>query len=527
MTLSKNIVAALPMIILLAQGCTKALTYAQLENPSIEKSRPTLAVYADPDNYPDVPQSSVYEVTLIQGTTRVKIPVFQNTCPTYEAGYMNMESKDATPLSLFAGRSISWVNFSFEETVTIEVKVLDTEKVPTGNAAVRILPSRYGITPAISGETVSFTLTQPGQCSVEIGSVGYKNGLMIFANPMETDIPQIDEDDHYAVMEHATEQNLGQVPASKTGLYFRAGVHDIGVYNIPANIKNIYLEGGAWVYGALDMSGAEDSDVKIFGRGVLSSGRLNYRRAYCIEAAEGSERITIEGITVADPKYFGIRLIGGNNVVAWTKLIGGWVYNCDGIAAFAHSHVHHCFSWANDDNIKVYRDNILVEDMVLWQLNNGGAIQMGWTGAQADGITIKRVDILHAEWNNSETNRGVLSFVGNRYADPASNAWQKNMLIEDLVTENPVRLVWRISPEENIPNVITPCTVQNLTMKNWDVKMDRTQASKNYIEGVSADYTITGIVFENVKLDGTLLTTENWLTHGNFQTKNLATPSFR
>jgi hypothetical protein len=513
------------MVCLLIQACTVDLDYTPLENPKASTDGNSLSIYNDPDNFPDVPKSDIYEVSLIQGSMRMKIPVFKNECPVYQAGYMNMDTKDANPLNMFAGRSISWVNFSFEGTVTVEVKVLDRTKVPDSDL-VRILPSRYGITPAVNDDIISFTLTQPGQCSVEIGANGYKNGLMIFANPPETGTQRLQQDEHYVVMEHATSQMLAQIPVSKSGIYFKAGVHDIGVYDVPANVKFIYLEGGAWVYGAFDMSGAEDSGVKIFGRGVLSSGKLNYRQSYCIEAAEGSERITIEGITVADPKYFGIRLIGGNNEVAWTKLIGGWVYNCDGIAAFADSHVHHCFSWANDDNIKVYRDNILVEDMVLWQLNNGGAIQMGWAGAQASGIVIRRVDILHAEWNNSETNRGVLSFVGNRYADPNSNAWQKNMVIDDLTTENPVRLIWRISPEEPIAGVITPCVIQNLVMKNWDVKMDRTQASKNYIEGVSSAYTITGLTFDNVRVDGEKLTSENWITHGNFQTKNLANPIF-
>jgi hypothetical protein len=376
-------------------------------------------------------------------------------------------------------------------------------------------------------------MTQPGQCSVEIGANGFKNGLMIFANPMETKKPDPVRDDSYAVLEHATPASIVSVPAAKTGIYFKTGVHDIGVFAVPAHIKNIYLEGGAWVYGAIHVSGTRsNTDVKIFGRGTLSSGRLKYREAYCIGTPQdgGStsvDRITVDGITVADPKYFAIRLIGGNNTVAWTKVIGGWVYNCDGIAAFAGSTVKNCFVWANDDNIKVYRDNITVEDMVLWQLNNGGAIQMGWAGAQASNVVIRRVDILHAEWNNTATNRGVLSFVGNRYAENTSNCWQKNMLIEDLVTETPVRLIWRISPEQPIPGVITPAMVDGLTMKNWTLQMDRSLGANNYIEGVSSDYVMKNIVFDNVKLDGVKLAADNWMTQGKFVVKHLETPTFR
>ena len=90
----------------------------------------TLAVYTDLAGLPDVPQSTIYEVTLIQGSYKVKIPVFQSTCPIYEAGYMDMAPTDSSPLGLFKGRSISWVNFSFDKEVTVEVKVPDQNKVP-------------------------------------------------------------------------------------------------------------------------------------------------------------------------------------------------------------------------------------------------------------------------------------------------------------------------------------------------------------------------------------------------------------
>lgn len=526
---------------MLVAGCTRNLDYTPLENPvpqeePIDPPDPpepaTFVVYADPDGFPDVPQSSVYEVTLVQGTHRIGIPVFQNTCPAYQAGYMDMTATDSNPLGMFAGRSISWVNFSFTDPVTVEVKVIDTGKVPVDASNVRILPTRYGITPSVNGNVVTFTITNPGQCSVEIGANGFKNGLMIFANPVETDVPEPENDETYAVLEHATAATIAAVSAGKSGLYFKTGVHDIGVYAVPANIRNIYLEGGAWVYGAIHVSGTRsNAGVKIFGRGVLSSGRLKYREAYCIgtpqDGSTAADRITVDGVTVADPKYFAIRLIGRENTVSWTKVIGGWVYNCDGIAAFAGSTVRNCFCWANDDNIKVYRDNITVEDMVLWQLNNGGAIQMGWDGGQSNGINIRRVDLLHAEWNNSATNRGVLSFVGNRYANVNSNCWQRNLTIEDLVTETPVRLIWRISPEQPIPDVITPAMVDGLTMKNWTVLMDKSLGSQNYIEGVSTDHIMKNFVFDNVTLNGVKLTAENWITEGRFEIKNLETPTFK
>lgn len=58
---------------------------------------------------------------------------------------------------------------------------------------------------------------------------------------------------------------------------------------------------------------------------------------------------------------------------------------------------------------------------------------------------IRRVDILHAEWNNSEINRGVLSCVGDKY-EAGKTGYLRNWVVEDLVTETAVPLVFRISP---------------------------------------------------------------------------------
>ena len=389
-------------------------------------------------NYPGVPMSDIYEVTLIRGNEKEKLAVFQNTCPEYKTGEMNMTVTDQYPLNIFAGRSISWSNFSFSGSVTVEVKVLNQSKVPVAGT-IRILPKRYGITPTIVGNVIRFTMTSPGQCSVEIGENGYKNGLMIFADPLETDIPS-ETSNQYTVLKNADKDIINAVPASCSGIIFKSGVHNIGVYRVPISIKNIYFEKGSWVYGSLIMDG--NPNVKIFGRGVLSSGKLNYRESHCIEAINQSDNIHLEGIVVADPKYFSVRLIGENNTVKWTKIIGGWIYNCDGISAFAGSKVSNCFIWANDDAIKVYRDNITWSDIVVWQLNNGGIIQMAWGGSNATNVSISRVDILRAEWNKPGFNRALLSCVGNKYEESGRYGLQKDWIIEDVVTENPIPIIF-------------------------------------------------------------------------------------
>ena len=471
----------------------------------------------DASKYPGVPVSDIYEVTISRGDSSEKLVVFQNDCPLYEPGKMDMEDKDQYPLGIFAGRSISWCNFSFSGSITVEVKVIDPARVPLGGE-VRVLPSRYGISPVVDGNTIRFIMTDPGQCSVEIGNNGYKNGLMVFADPDETDIPD-QGSGQYAVLNEATRSKINAVSSSVSGIWFKSGVHDIGVYRVPVYIKNIYFEKGSWVYGSLIMDG--NPDVRIFGRGVLSSGKMNYRESHCIEAINQSNNIQLEGIVVAEPKHFAVRLIGTGNTVRWIKVIGGWVYNCDGIAAYAGSSVSNCFIWANDDAIKVYRDDITWSDCVVWQLNNGGIIQMSWGGSVASNVSLSRIDVLHAEWNKPGFNRALLSCVGNRYEDPGKYGLQQDWLIEDVVTENPIPVIFGITPDDFSFNHI-----HNLTLKDWNVSMTMNTDYQNMIIGNDPDEYFDGFVFDNFMFNGTRLTASNWLDSTGLITERLAAPTF-
>ncbi|MDX9882986.1 MAG: T9SS type A sorting domain-containing protein [Prolixibacteraceae bacterium] len=473
-------------------------------------------VQIGPVDYENVNQSGIYEVTVSQNGMTWPLNVFRNSCPTYQLGYQNMESKDQHPLDLFSGRTINWTKFSFDDPITVHVKVIDTNKVPVSGQTVNIYPSRHSVSSSTSGNVVTFTISEPGQYSVEIGANGYKNGLMVFADPPETDIPGKSDPD-FLVLYEASSNDVSSIPTSYSGVYFRRGVHNIGIWNIPSHIKDIYFEDGSWVYGALKMDG--DPDVRIYGRGVLSSYNMNYRQTHCVEAINGSNRITIEGLVVADPKYFAIRLIGTDNNVSYAKVIGGWVYNCDGIAAFARSNVSKCFIWANDDAIKAYRDSISWSDIVVWQLNNGGTIQMSWGGAvggsTAKGVTISRLDVLRAEWDVDRFNVGLLNCVGNHYQEAGRSDLIENWLIEDVVTETAIPLIWNITPDP-----YTHCHIDGLYMKNWTVFKDNSLGFVNEIKGEDPNDFFSGFVFDNVRFNNGLLTNENRIASGEMDNGN-------
>ena len=72
-------------------------------------------------------------------------------------------------------------------------------------AQARVRPLSYGVSPHINGDTLTFTLTQPRNLSVEVNGDIFGN-LQLFANPIETTRPD---------------------PTDPNVIYFGPGVHDI------------------------------------------------------------------------------------------------------------------------------------------------------------------------------------------------------------------------------------------------------------------------------------------------------------
>jgi hypothetical protein len=457
-----------------------------------------------PGTYEGVTKSLFYKVTLTQGDVTEEIVVFQNDCPV---------DSERNSTNRFLGRTINWTQFSFFDSVIVEVQILNLTKIPL--TSVSILPSRYGIkAEAIGDDKVRFTLRTPGQVSVEIGENGYKNGLMVFANPIETDIPDPSSAD-WKKLSNASAADLMNLSAYNA-LYFEPGVHNIGKFNVPDNIESIYIHGEAWVYGALNLNGSGNSNTKIYGRGVLSQAKFALREVHSIEATGGANGIKVHGIVVADYKHFALRLITNDNDVNWTKIIGGWAFNNDGYAGYAGSSIKNSFIWANDDNIKLYRDDLVVENIVCWQLDNGAILQMGWRSIAAKNVRVKNIDVIRAEWTGDRRNNGIISAVIDQ-GNPTQT--QTDWIIENLTVETPITHIFRLSPR-------SAHHINNMTFKNWDVKMDFSLNKKNYINGFDTSHKISNINIENLKINGTCITNENAVSFAKFNMSNVENINF-
>lgn len=468
--------------------CMLLLLFVCITSMFCGNTKKSVIVY--PEKELRVPQSDLYYVYL-NGNTRQNVTIFKNTCNQYCKGMFGEKPNDIKTLTKFKDRSIHWGHFSFQGQVRVDVYVNED----ISSKEINIYPSRYGVKPhKISARHFAFTLNQTGQFSIELGTDGYKKVLLLFADPIEIDKPEALTE--WKIIESG-KPLLSQLSMNDSSVYFPKGVHDIGIFKVPSYVKNIYLEGGAWLWGAFIMDGKSCSDVKIYGRGVLSGAKLHLRESNMIEAKNGSDRIIVNGIVVADYSYFAVRLLGINNKVSWVKIVGGWIYNCDGIAVYAHSIVKNCFIWANDDNIKIYRDNIVVKDIVCWQLNNGAIFQLNWNSSQASNCYVSQVDIIRAEWDSDRPNNGILSC-------RSSGGFNEGFIFENIRTDTPVTHIFRLSPQGGGKHII-----RNFVFRHWDILVDNSKGKSNYLEGSTKETPLMGIVFEDFRVNGVILTESN------------------
>lgn len=121
------------------------------------------------------------------------------------------------------------------------------------------------------------------------------------------------------------------------------------------------------------------------------------------------------------------------------------------------------------------------------------------------------MDVLHAEWDVDRFNVGLLGCIGNHYKDDMTKSdLLQDWLIEDVVTENEIPLVFNITPEPNSTHV----HIHGMTLRNWNVQQNNALGFVNEIKGEDPNDFLSGLVFDNVRFNGGLLTNENRITTG-------------
>lgn len=277
--------------------------------------------------------------------------------------------------------SIAYFDFSGPVTVTIKSQFPLTHLV--------ILPDRYGIDAQVDGNIATFTLDSPVDISFE--PVGCNSPLLLFTNPLETDIP--DKNDSNVI-------------------YFGPGEHNPmnGLIKLGSN-QTLYIAGGAVVNAGIEATG---DNITIKGRGILDGSDWEHNAGptdFMVNATD-CNNLVMEDIIIKGSYYWTVVPQRCDRVlIDHIRLAGSRVGNDDGINPCNSSNVtiRNCFLRTDDDAISpkgITRaggedksksvENILVENCVFWvDFANIFRIATESSCPAIRNFTARNIDVIH------------------------------------------------------------------------------------------------------------------------------------
>lgn len=373
-------------------------------------------------------------------------------------------------------RKASLAYFDFDGEVEVEV----TAHEAIGTARVR--PLSYGITPQVEGRTLRFKLDRPRNLSVEINGKIFSN-LHLFANPIDA--------------------NRARKARSTKGLiYFAPGLHRLpgDTLNVPSG-TTVYIAGGAVVRGCVRAVDAHD--VRILGRGIVHpEGRG------AGVAITRSRHVEVEGIITTQCPTGESDGVHIHNVKAISSY--GWG---DGMNVFASDNVlfDGVFCRNSDDCTTVYATrlghaggckNITMQNSTLWA-DVAHPIFIGLHGDPGkfeimEDLTYKNIDILdHSEMQ--------VDYQGCMAINAGDNNLVRNVRFENIRIEDfrrgqlvNIRIFYNKkyckAPGRGIEDVV----FKNITYNGRHAEM-------SHIIGYDRDRMVRNIRFENLRINGTVI----------------------
>jgi hypothetical protein len=288
------------------------------------------------------PLSTAFQVTVQQTNVPVYLARVCSLAPEQRAS-MQKTSISQTATTSFA---------SFDMSGPVQVTVDCSDDV----TSAKLLPSSYGLTPQVDGKKVTFQVNKPGQVTLEING-NWISSLHLFANPMETDIPD---------------------PHDPNVIYFGPGIHNVeGI--VVGSGKTVYLAGGAIIYGHSVKGTPWGAVMKLDGSNIVLRGRGIIDGSLCPEHwptfSGTGQNIRVEGIIVRDSCEFSLPFRQSQFIKIDNVKIFGWRGNSDGIDIINSQQVQisHCFIRTFDDLISLKAEsgrgelqNVSASHCVFW-----------------------------------------------------------------------------------------------------------------------------------------------------------------
>jgi hypothetical protein len=395
----------------------------------------------------------------------------------------------------------SWTSFSFSGPVTVRV----TKLAGTATGCL-VRPYSAAVATSFAGNVCTFTLTQPGNLSVEFEPNIHNpvvHPMLVFANPPEVDVPS---------------------PGDPNVRYFGPGVHTIGAGQPITSGQTVYVAGGAYVSGAFIASGPV-SNVTFKGRGIISGLFMdtgnqdsNKNQPGMIDIADqGSSNILVEGLTFVDAPRFNVRALGRHTTIHNVKTMSWW-YSTDGMVGGNKSLLENNFVKSNDDSIKLFWGDTVARGNTIWQLENGAPFMISWNIHQdSSTFHVYDNDVIHAEHYQIQKEAIFRAL-------HAGSGTLSRYLFDDIRVENATWRLFYLVIENNkwYDPALGYGELDQLIFRN--IHAYTTYQHPNVVKGIDGTHKVRNTNFQNVYANGTCFGSA---MGGNFQIDPATTNAIR
>jgi hypothetical protein len=353
-------------------------------------------------------------------------------------------------------------------------------------------PATLNITPTISGNTITFTISGPQKFYVDINGNHYNNCIHILANPIEVNPPQ---------------------PGDSNVVFIATGTYQ----NTPVTLtsgQTLYIQGGAAVAGVY----ADNvTNVKILGRGFI------WRASFDAISAQNSNGVTIDGIIDLNHGWgggggCGLRCGNTNNLsISNTASFSSKKWG-DGYDIMSSNNitVSNVFMRTNDDAITVYgggKDgftggckNVTITNSTLLP-DLAQPLHFGVYGDQnfdteIRDVTVANVDI--CDWSRSSGRPVIYFTIGDRVR--AANFKFSNVRTYGNMASSYSKSFIGIAIVYNgTYNWAPGRAIDSVYFTNCSYKQSGYTPGSS-INGYDANRRVTNVFFQNLTINDTLIT---------------------
>ncbi|SDT36630.1 Glycosyl hydrolases family 28 [Mucilaginibacter mallensis] len=362
----------------------------------------------------------------------------------------------------------------------------------------RVRPFLGADSAKISGNVISFKLMRPRNLSIEVNGDIFHN-LQLFANSLAK----------YHVN-----------PNDTRVMYFGPGIHQIDTVTLKSN-TTVYIDGGAVLRGSFKIDHA--NNVKILGHGIIEHSPMSVEISY-------SRNVTIDGPIVLNPRHY-TTTIGQSDSIFVRNIKSfsseGWG---DGIDIFCSSHVtlENLFMRNSDDCIAIYghrwkwfgnTTNITVSNAILWA-DVAHPILIGTHGDTLHPDTLG--DMKFTNIDIMEQNENQINYQGCIALNAGDNNLIRNIRFENIRIDDFKKgqfVNLRVMYNRKY-NTSPGRGIENIYFKN--VTYTGIHANTAIISGYNEDRKIQNIVFENLILNGKVISDTMPDKPGFYKTTDMA-----